>query len=228
MSYVFGSISNIKNLPILFWGISPFLYILRMSDPTIHHSKLSIPLLHSYTLLEKSKEFYYMNTGNCIYIVVSCEIAFRYIFTIWWIIIYAIIYANCNLKVYNFFIWRMKNIFLIDWLTKCSNIKRVSYNIWYAKQSHLQQTLVFSQRGVKNVLEDGKLLLPKNLRIIAINQMIIIVLKSSNNIQCGISMMNDILIIMSCWDLSKTHTRFVTSLQYIMSFLILHWSCNIY
>ena len=80
-----------------------------------------------------------------------------------------------------------------------------------------------SQRDFKDVLEDGKLLLPRNLWIIAINQMIIKVLKPNKNIECGISMMNDIVIIMSCWDLSKTHIHLVTSLQYIMSFLILHW-----
>ena len=47
-----------------------------------------------------------------------CEICFRYVFIIWWIIIY----ADCNLEERNFYIWHMRNVFLIDWLTKCSNI----------------------------------------------------------------------------------------------------------
>ena len=63
-----------------------------------------------------------MYTGNCIHIVVHCEICFRYVFSIWWIIIYATIYAECNLKECNFYIWPMRNEFLINWLTKYSNI----------------------------------------------------------------------------------------------------------
>ena len=45
-----------------------------------------------------------------------------------------------------------------------------------------------SQRGVKDFLEDGKLVLPTNTLIIDIKQMIIKLLKTNNNTECGINM----------------------------------------
>ena len=45
-----------------------------------------------------------------------------------------------------------------------------------------------SQRGVKDFLEDEKLVLPTNTLIIDIKQMIIKLLKTNNNTECGINM----------------------------------------